>query len=234
MKQATPTTDNCTTTVAKGAACPSATTPPPVNAPPLFSNAARLAVSRFRSRFVCSNVLLRISLSAVRFTLKLTSSSYFLLKDDTSANICSGLMCSMAARFVSRDRVGAAFGAGAVEEGDLSTTVWRTCSFLLKTGVPAVTAFHIVVSASARSFAVWEAVSPVWEAALLFSSAYFLAKSIDTAHDCTKNLSLEWSNAGCPNRSYDCINNCLSLSTNRIDTVSLLLGATSPWFGRTK
>jgi len=58
-------------------------------------------ISRLRSLLVCSNVLLRISLSAVRLTLKLTSSSYFLLNWLTSLNICSGDIFSMADKEVS-------------------------------------------------------------------------------------------------------------------------------------
>mmetsp|Transcript_10857 Transcript_10857/g.16219 ORF Transcript_10857/g.16219 Transcript_10857/m.16219 type:complete len:219 (-) Transcript_10857:504-1160(-) len=61
---------------------------------PCFSSAVRVAISLFKSRFVCSSVLLRISRSAVKLTEKATSSSYLRRRDATSSVNCSGLILS--------------------------------------------------------------------------------------------------------------------------------------------
>mmetsp|Transcript_10978 Transcript_10978/g.20109 ORF Transcript_10978/g.20109 Transcript_10978/m.20109 type:complete len:205 (+) Transcript_10978:204-818(+) len=66
---------------------------------PCFSNAVREAISRFKSRFVCSKVLLRISRSAVKLTENATNSSYLRRNDATSSYSCSGLIFSVLLRF---------------------------------------------------------------------------------------------------------------------------------------
>ena len=63
---------------------------PPAPSPARFSNEALAPISRFSSLLVCSSVLLRISRSAVRFTLKETNSSYLRRRELVYACICSG------------------------------------------------------------------------------------------------------------------------------------------------
>mmetsp|Transcript_22623 Transcript_22623/g.38761 ORF Transcript_22623/g.38761 Transcript_22623/m.38761 type:complete len:208 (-) Transcript_22623:539-1162(-) len=71
---------------------------------PCFSNAVREAISRFKSRFVCSKVLLRISRSAVKLTENATSSSYLRRSDATSSYNCSGLIFSVLLRLSTPSR----------------------------------------------------------------------------------------------------------------------------------
>jgi len=97
-----------------------------------------------------------------------------------------------------------------------------------------VIAFHIPVKASAISLEDCVAASVFFPEYFVFCSEYFFEKSILTAQDCTKNLSLLLSRADCPKRAWLCSNVCLSLSTNRMETVSVPLGATKPWLGRTR
>ena len=75
---------------------------------------------------------------------------------------------------------------------------------------------------------------PAAAAAAALSRAYLAAKAGSTPQHWTRNLSLEWSRADWPSRSYEWSRICLSRSTSRIDTFSVLLGATTPWLGRTR
>mmetsp|Transcript_17245 Transcript_17245/g.31164 ORF Transcript_17245/g.31164 Transcript_17245/m.31164 type:complete len:230 (-) Transcript_17245:434-1123(-) len=135
---------------------------------PCFSNADREAISRFKSRFVCSKVLLRISRSAVKLTENATNSSYLRRKDATSSYSCSGLIFSVLVRLstpswnvAGREPAPPAGDATPAEDDPAEptlpvtfATIWRTCNFLLNTGtvLPDVAWFHIAVSDSTNSF----------------------------------------------------------------------------------
>mmetsp|Transcript_9932 Transcript_9932/g.11618 ORF Transcript_9932/g.11618 Transcript_9932/m.11618 type:complete len:200 (-) Transcript_9932:521-1120(-) len=137
---------------------------PPVPSPArLFSNEALAPISRLSSLFVCSRVLLRISRSAVRFTLKDTNSSYLRRREEISANICSGVIFSKlepseggTGRLLGFDVAPSAPWLTIRSSADLPSgaTTCRTCSFLLNISAVALlpAEFHIPVRASVNPF----------------------------------------------------------------------------------
>mmetsp|Transcript_11074 Transcript_11074/g.16896 ORF Transcript_11074/g.16896 Transcript_11074/m.16896 type:complete len:285 (+) Transcript_11074:723-1577(+) len=180
--------------------------PPTFN--PCFSSAVRVAISRFKSRFVCSSVLLRISRSAVKLTEKATSSSYLRRRDATSSVNCSGLILSAlfrlstpswkdAGRLLLFELAVAAPPPAAppAEVAPVSTTC-LTCNFLLYTGklLLLLALFHMAVNSSTNSFLYCPPPPPPpcpSPMVILGSFANLAENSSDTAQDCTRNLSFE-------------------------------------------